>query len=227
MYERNQVGLASGNFSHIERASWQALSRETWMVPTIQQAVISGSRGVFVTLTGVALTWVAHAIQPAATPAALVAALLVGTVTAAYDFQDAITARFDDIRAGELAREIYEKQNQTAGAASQENLTIEQITRRDSGAIRQITYDDLPIQIQDLARAYLAWDAGDLKMSKRGLAAFFNCSIDKASDTLAALEDAQYIFYADSRNSPDGAAFTVKGVCIIVAFLSAFQNAKK
>lgn len=204
--ERQQEGIGAGAWSLIEKTEWQPAQKDSWVLPVIQQAFVSGSKGMLGVIGGMAVGTVSACYGGPFLPV-LGLGVAGGLLYALYDFSRCIDSRFETQRIQELKREVYQREQKAALAQSHEWATIEAINRQT----HQITYDQFPAQTGDLVLIYDAVSTGEGKLSKNSIAKVLGCSTEKAAEILTSLENQHYIQYLGSRNAPQGAIFTAKG----------------
>jgi len=117
--ERNQAGIGQGSFSYIEKTHWQEVTPTSWQLPTLEQCVISVSKGAFAAacvLAGGVGYSLAGGDVGFFTVLGLSSTALV--MTTLYNFQCEISTRIETGRLQELSREVYEKESRAAASAS-------------------------------------------------------------------------------------------------------------
>jgi hypothetical protein len=212
--ERQSDSAGVGAWSLIEKIERQQLTNDAWRLPTIEQGIISASRGLAVAVgvsVGIAgLLAIGNSLSGItllAPSVALPVGVVTGVLYTLFDFQNDVSVRYELYRDRLIKQELYQRE-QAAGVRSvNESVTVEAINRQNN----QITYDTFPVSTVELIAIYDAVSFENSKLSKNGIAKILQCSTEKAQNVLESLEKKNYIQYLGSRNSPQGAVFTSKG----------------
>lgn len=201
--EKFTESAGAGSFSHIEKIHWQPASRESWLVPTIEQVIISGSRGLFVGACGLtASVVIAHFCGGFWIGAGL--SFGAGIVMAAYDFQKNISDMLETFRLQELSRETYEKEQASSANRSEERIILESYEK--TGHSTKTVYDLLSCTESDL-RAIAQLDELSTRILQEQ-----NFGFDRAKALLGELSTQGFICYTAS-NKP--ATWTSKGAALV------------
>lgn len=199
--ERNETGTAAGNFSRIERVTWQPAHVNSWQLPAIEQSLQSIARGGVVAVAGVTVSVIVG--QLAAFWPCVGVSLAVAVGAAFYDFQNNIDALFETYRLQELSRELYERETaaRTSATATHASIDIHTEERKPSGRTVHLFDRVLGLDVSQLPALATA------TLSTRGLqnAGF---TFDKSKLILEQLAAQTFIAYSVS-NQPAG--WTAKG----------------
>lgn len=157
IYERDRYGVGQGQYSSIERETWQQITFQAGvLVPVGQAAVIAGSWGMVV---GIVAGVVCHMAGWPVTYA-LAAGGLALAVLMAWQMGAAI----EWTRGAYLAREHYRNEKQQGAQADKTTVTLEWIDRQANNGFGRTVYEDLDVTPEQLALVARAD-----RLSKRGL----------------------------------------------------------
>lgn len=156
-YERDRYGVGNGQYSSIERETWQQVTFQTGvLVPTGQAAVIAGSWGLVV---GIAGGVVCHL---GGWPVKY--GLLAGSLALAVLLAWQIGAAIEWTRGAYLAKERYANEKQQSAATDKTTVTLELVDRQANNGFGRTVYEEL-----DASPEQLALVARADRLSKRGL----------------------------------------------------------
>lgn len=201
--ERQTDSLGAGSFSRIEKIHWQPASRDTWLVPAIEQAITSSARGLFITACGLVGSAVVTGFSKSFW-IGLGLSVGSGLIVAAFDFQKNIGAMFETFRLQELSKEIYEKEQAANASRSEERVVLESYEK--TGQATKTTYDLLSCTEADLRAIAQLDELSTRILQDNGL------SFDRAKGLLGELSTQGFVNYTAS-NKP--ATWTSKGKALV------------
>ena len=202
IYERDRYGVGHGQYSSIERETWQQITFAAGvLVPAGQAAIIAGSWGMVVLIVaGVVCSLAGWQVKYALAAGGLALAVLMAWQTG---------AAIEWTRGAYLAKERYLTEKQQGAQVDKTTVTVELIDRQANNGYGQTLYEQL-----DTSPEQLALVARADRLSKRGLMdAGMNDS--QAMRLLAQLLAMGYIARA-ADNVP--AEWTSKGAALRRAF---------
>ena len=202
IYERDRYDVGQGQYSSIERETWQQITFAAGvLVPAGQAAIIAGSWGMVVLIVaGVVCNLAGWPVKYALAAGGLAMAVLMAWQTG---------AAIEWTRGAYLAKERYLTEKQQGAQVDKTTVTVELIDRQANNGYGQTLYEQL-----DTSPEQLALVARADRLSKRGLMdAGMNDS--QAMRLLAQLLAMGYIARA-ADNVP--AEWTSKGAALRRAF---------
>lgn len=158
-YERDRYGVGQGQYSSIERETWQQITFQAGvLVPAGQAAIIAASWGVVVGIVaGVVCHLVGWPVKYGLLAGGLALAVLMAWQTG---------AAIQWTRGAYLAKERYLTEKQQGAQADKTTVTVEWIDRQANAGYGRTVYDDLSASPEQLATVTQAD-----KLSKRNLMA--------------------------------------------------------
>ncbi len=156
-YERDRYGVGQGQYSSIERETWQQITFQAGvLVPAGQAVIIAGSWALVVGIVGgVVCHLVGWPVKYGLLAGGLALAVLM-----AWQMSTAI----EWTRGAYLAREHYRNEKQQGAQADKTTVTLEWVDRQANNGYGRTVYEELeasPEQLALVARAD--------RLSKRGL----------------------------------------------------------
>ncbi|MEJ5311753.1 MAG: hypothetical protein WHX52_18480 [Anaerolineae bacterium] len=157
IFERDRYGVGQGQYSSIERETWQQITFQAGvLVPVGQAAVIAGSWALVVGIVaGVVCHLAGWPVKYALAVGALALAVLMAWQTG---------AAIDWTRGAYLARERYMTEKQQGAQADKTVVTVEWVDRQANSGYGRTVYEDLAVSPEQLALVARAD-----RLSKRGL----------------------------------------------------------
>lgn len=172
--ERDQGQVGVGQWSLIEKTEWQQLNNDAWRLPTVEQGIISLSRGAMVAMGAGVVVGGFLAIGNSLagfdliTPwVAVPVGLVAGIGYALYDFQGAIADTFQLYRERMTRQEVYQRETKAASATSQERIVIE--SHEKHGASVHTVYDELAVSAEILSKVTMLRELSTRTLQEAGV----------------------------------------------------------
>jgi len=202
MYERDRYGVGMGQFSNVEKETWQQINFQAGvLVPVGQATVIAGSWGMVI------LVAAGIVCSLAGWPAKY--ALMTGSLAMAVLMAWQSCAAISWARGAYLAREHYRNERQQGAQADRTTITLEVIDRQANNGYGRTVYEDLDVSAEQLAIVARAD-----RLSKRGL---MNAGLNDAQ-AMRLLAQLLAMGYVVRQADNEPARWTAKGEALRRAF---------